>query len=198
MANNGASQIGEINMKRCLFFALCLLLSPISWALDVEGVEVPETTTVSNTSLQLNGAGVRTKMFFDIYVGALYLPSKAATTAEALEMAGPKQVTMTFLYKEVAQEKLTAAWDEGFQQNQSEQAMAELQERLLQFNSLFVTARKGDVFIFDFLADGSTRVTLNGKQAGDIPGADFQRALLAVWLGDKPADKGLKKAMLGE
>jgi hypothetical protein len=185
-------------MKRCLFFALCLLLSPGSWAVEVEGVEIPDSVTVADTSLQLNGAGVRTKMFFDIYVGALYLPAKTTTTTEALDMAGPKQVTMTFLYKEVAQEKLTAAWDEGFQQNQSEEAMAELRERLQQFNSLFVTAHEGDVFIFDFLADGSTRVTLNGKQAGSIPGADFQRALLTVWLGDKPADKDLKKGMLGE
>jgi hypothetical protein len=184
-------------MKRCLFFALCLLLSPGSWAVEVEGVEIPDSVTVADTSLQLNGAGVRTKMFFDIYVGALYLPSKAATTAEALEMAGPKQVTMTFLYKEVNREKLVTGWQEGFRQNQSEQAMAELQERLQQFNGLFVTAHEGDVFIFDFLSDGSTRVTLNGEQAGDIPGADFQRALLSVWVGDKPADKGLKKAMLG-
>jgi hypothetical protein len=137
-------------------------------------------------------------MFFDIYVGALYLPSKAATTAEALDMPGPKKVTMTFLYKEVDREKLVNGWDEGFRQNQSAEAMAKLQERLQQFNGLFVTARKGDVFIFDFLADGSTRVTLNGEQTGSIPGADFQKALLTVWLGDKPADKDLKKGMLGE
>jgi hypothetical protein len=185
-------------MKRFLLLVACLLLPPTSWALDVEGVEVPETTTVADASLQLNGAGVRTKMFFDIYVGALYLPSKTTTTAEALDMPGPKQVTMTFLYKEVDREKLVTGWNDGFQQNQTPEQMAKLAERLQQFNELFVTAREGDVFIFDFLADGSTRVTLNGKQAGSIPGADFQRALLAVWLGDKPADKGLKKAMLGE
>jgi hypothetical protein len=198
MTNNRALQIRGIFMKRILFFSISLLFSATSWALEVEGVEVPETATVSGKTLPLNGAGVRTKMFFDIYVGALYLPAKAATTAEALHMAGPKQVTMNFLYKEVDREKLINGWEEGFRLNQSEQEMAKLQDRLQKFNDLFITAHEGDQFVFDFLSDGSTRVTLNGKQAGSIPGADFQRALLTVWLGDKPADKELKKAMLGE
>jgi hypothetical protein len=32
---------------------------------------------------------------------------------------------------------------------------------------------------------------------GVIEGADFMQALWAVWLGEKPADSGLKKGMLG-
>jgi hypothetical protein len=41
-------------------------------------------------------------------------------------------------------------------------------------------------------------VALNGKPQGKpIAGADFQRALLAVWLGGKPVQADLKKAMLG-
>jgi hypothetical protein len=59
-------------------------------------------------------------------------------------------------------------------------------------------AKKGDVVAIDFLADGSTAVALNGKPQGKpIAGADFQRALLAVWLGGKPVQADLKKAMLG-
>ncbi len=184
-------------MRLSLFFAAFLLFSATSWAVDVEGVDVPESVTVSDKTLQLNGAGVRTKMFFDIYVGALYLPTSTTTTAGVLDMPGPKQVSMTFLYKEVDREKLTNGWEEGFRLNQPEEEMAGLKDRLQQFNDLFITAHKGDVFVFNFLADGSTNVILNGKEAGAIPGADFQRALLSVWLGEKPADKDLKKAMLG-
>ena len=50
--------------------------------------------------------------------------------------------------------------------------------------------------VIDFSADGIT-VSLNGEGRGKVPGAAFARALLKVWLGDKPADAGLKKAMLG-
>jgi hypothetical protein len=37
-----------------------------------------------------------------------------------------------------------------------------------------------------------------GEVLGTVQGEDFYRALLKVWLGDKPADKGLKKAWLGK
>jgi hypothetical protein len=32
---------------------------------------------------------------------------------------------------------------------------------------------------------------------GTIEGADFFQAVLRIWLGDKPADSGLKRGMLG-
>lgn len=183
-------------MRLRLLLGACLFMNA-SWAVEVEGVNVPESVTVTGRTLQLNGAGVRTKFFFDIYIGALFLPVKANTSAEVLSMSGPKQVSMTFLYSEVAREKLTAAWDEGFQNNLSETELAALKDRLEQFNGLFVTAHKGDVFTFEFLADGSTSVEFNGKEAGHIAGEDFQRALLLVWLGENPADGDLKMRMLG-
>ncbi len=184
-------------MMRNLIFVTCLFFASSVWAVEIEGVDVPESVTVSGKPLQLNGAGVRTKFFFDIYVGALYLPAKTEMVADALAMSGSKQVTMTFLYNEVAREKLVSAWDEGFRLNQSATAMAALDARLEQFNKLFVTAHKGDVYKFNLHTDGTTAVLLNGKELGRISGADFQQALLTVWLGDTPADSGLKQAMLG-
>jgi hypothetical protein len=31
----------------------------------------------------------------------------------------------------------------------------------------------------------------------DVPGADFNQALLRTWIGDRPGDTGLRNAMLG-
>jgi hypothetical protein len=185
-------------MQRALLITLSLLFMSTVWAAEVEGINVPESAVVSGKSLQLNGAGVRTKFFFDIYVGALYLPQKTTAAEEALTMPGPKQVSMTFIYEEVAREKLVSAWDEGFRLNQSAAEVAALKERLEQFNALFVTAHRGDTYLFNFNNDDSTSVVLNGREAGRISGADFQDALLAVWLGERPADNGLKSAMLGD
>lgn len=185
-------------MKTRLFAVLCGLFVSTAWAMDIEGVNVPDTTVVSGKTLQLNGAGVRTKFFFDIYVGALYLPEKSASASEAMAMAGPKQVTMTFLYKEVSREKLVAAWDEGFRLNLGSEALAPLLKRLEQFNSLFATVKAGDFYVFQFLGDGETSVNLNARELGRISGKDFQQALLSVWLGESPADHSLKKAMLGD
>jgi len=37
-----------------------------------------------------------------------------------------------------------------------------------------------------------TRIRINGHQKGVINGADFQHALLAIWLGKHPIGKSLK------
>jgi len=182
-------------MRSFLFFLAMILVTPLS-AAEIEGVDVPDSVQVAGKTLSLNGAGVRTKFFFDIYVGALYLRDKASTSEKALSLPNPKRLSMTFLYGEVGRERLVDGWIAGFEKNQSSEEMEKLKSRLDSFNAMFADARKGDVYIFDFLEDGKTLVTFNGKKAGVIEGADFQRALLEVWLGEKPADKGLRAAML--
>jgi chalcone isomerase-like protein len=62
---------------------------------------------------------------------------------------------------------------------------------------LFRTMRRGETIFIDLLPNGDTRVTINSEARGVVTGAEFQRALLKVWLGDKPADSDLKRAMLG-
>jgi len=57
-------------------------------------------------------------------------------------------------------------------------------------------AKTGDVVALDFVG-GETRVSHNGKSIGSITGAPFNDALMRIWLGDKPVQADLKKAMLG-
>jgi hypothetical protein len=185
-------------MKIFLSMAIMFLSVSSAAAIEVEGVDVPDSVIVAGKTLPLNGVGVRTKFFFDIYVGALYLPEKASTAAQAIGTTNPKRLTMTFLYDEVSRDKLVDGWNEGFEKNQSREAMKTLKGRLDQFNTMFGDGHRGDQFAFDFLEDGSTVVTLKAERAGVIEGTDFQRALLKVWLGDRPADKALKSAMLKE
>jgi len=40
-------------------------------------------------------------------------------------------------------------------------------------------------------------VDVNSKVQGTITGDDFARALLAIWLGPKPPNPGLKSGLLG-
>ncbi len=59
-------------------------------------------------------------------------------------------------------------------------------------------AKKGDVILLDYLPDSGVNLTVNAQPQGKpIPGEDFQRALLRIWLGDKPSNPDLKKGMLG-
>ncbi|MFZ2541526.1 MAG: chalcone isomerase family protein, partial [Gallionella sp.] len=70
-------------MKRFLLTAVLLFLCGASQALELAGVKLVDSVQIGNESLQLNGAGIRTGLFFKIYVGALYLPEKQ-TSAEAV------------------------------------------------------------------------------------------------------------------
>jgi hypothetical protein len=184
-------------MKLLWMVGLILGLVTNAYAVEVAGVQVADTANVSGQTLVLNGAGVRTKFFFDIYIGALYLPSKTTSAQTAINSKANKRVWMYFLYDEVSKDKLTYGWTKGFEKN-SKNNFEQLQARLNQFNSFFHDMKKGDTVAYDFNTDGTTTIIINGKSVGSILGEDFQQALLAVWLGKKPADDDLKEAMLGE
>lgn len=176
--------------------AWLVLVAPMAQAREVAGVTVPDTVEVEGERLALNGAGVRSRFFVKVYVGALYLKQPVQDAATAVEQAPPKRVLLHFLYKEVSAEKLVEAWNEGFEKNTLPEVRAALQSRIDRFNALFPTVRKGDTIRVDLLADGATRVAVNDQLRGTVPGADFQQALLRIWLGEKPADGDLKQAML--
>jgi len=177
--------------------SLLLLLPGGGHALELAGVTLPAQVTVADTRLELNGAGIRSKFFFDIYVGALYLPRKTRDAEAAITMDGPKRVTMHFLYKKVEREKLVDAWNEGFSNNLGRERFDALKPRLAAFNELFTTVRRGDTITLDYLPGAGTRVSINGQEKGRVPGGQFYAALLRVWLGDEPADEDLKEGMLG-
>lgn len=166
-------------------------------AREVAGVTLAEQAAVGDVPLQLNGAGVRRKFFIKVYVGALYLPDTATTTAAVLAQDGPRRMAMHILYSEISSQKLVDGWNDGFSANLSATQLRELQPRIDQFNALFDTVNAGDVVQLDYLPGTGTTVTINGDVKGSVPGRDFNDALLRIWLGEEPADNGLKKAMLG-
>jgi hypothetical protein len=43
-----------------------------------------------------------------------------------------------------------------------------------------------------------TRVIVEGQERITIPGEDFFRAMLHIWIGNKPVDGRLRDAMLGK
>ena len=156
-------------------------------------IALPDT----NKTVQLNGVGYRKKFFVKVYIGALYTERLARSRDEVVTMKGPNRVLMHFLHDEVSSEKLVDAWNEGFEENLSDEDMGKLRTQINKFNSMFPTVVKDDVIYIDYIPGTGTRVTINDEQKGVIAGKDFNNALLDIWLGDEPADKKLKKAMLG-
>jgi hypothetical protein len=59
-------------------------------------------------------------------------------------------------------------------------------------------AKKGMAILLDWQPGAGTVVAVDGKTRGKpIPGEDFYRALLRIWLGERPVQDDLKKALLG-
>ena len=174
-----------------------LLLFPAQ-AKELAGVTLPDEITAANDeSLTLNGMGLREKLWFDIYVGSLYVPKKTSVVVDILSQPGAMRIQMDFVYKEVESIKLLKAWKDGFEKNQSKARLKKLSSRIETFYSYFAdNAKKNDRFIFDYLPQQGTTISKNDTVLGVIKGDDFRNALLEIWLGNFPADKSLKKGML--
>lgn len=177
-------------------FVVCALMVPTVWAGELAEVTLPDEVTVGGTTLDLNGMGLRKKMWVKVYVAGLYLPSATADPATAVGSDGPKRVVMHFLTDKATKKKMDDAWLEGFESN-SPASFASLQDRVNTFTGYFGDMKVGDVIELTMIPGKGTTVVLNGDTKGVIEGDDFSAALLRVWLGNHPPDEDLKKGMLG-
>jgi hypothetical protein len=176
-----------------------LIYSTSVFSREISDVNIPETISMqaSNTELKLNGAGIRSKFFFDIYIGSLYLESTSNSLEQINKLSGEKSIRMHFLYSEVSKEKLTNGWLDGFKNNLSNDEYEKLLPSIKRFNSFFTDVKKGDTINLNFIPEQATQVVINDKVSGVVEGDDFFPALLRIWLGSEPADSDLKRAMLG-
>ena len=186
-------------MKKILLLICCLFLSWNASAMEVAGVKLADGIHLGNHDLVLNGAGLRTRFFFKVYVAALYLGEKTHVAEAALDQSGVKRVSMHIL-REISDEKMLNAFNEVMIANHTPAEMQALEPQLKELTAIFHAVGKvkdGDVVNLDYFPDSGTQIIVNGVQRGNIPGAAFNRALLKIWLGDKPAQADLKQEMLG-
>jgi len=168
-------------------------------AMEISGVDIPDSITLqgSDATLVLNGAGLRKKLFMKIYAGALYLPEKMADEQAILSDPGPASVDMYIIYSEISKEKIIGGWEDGLKANLTQLELDSFRPRLDQFNTMFKAVQKGDTIRIAYLPDIGTEVRINDEWRGVIPGNDFYRALLKIWIGASPVNPSLKDDMLG-
>ena len=190
-------------MKRTIL-AMSLAVAALGvQAAEVGGVKLEDKLRLTPTGpeLVLNGAGIRTRVFFKVYVGGLYLTEKKGTAAEVIGLAGPTRVSMTML-RDLTAQQLSEGLADGIRNNSSaaeQEALKARVDELVGIMNALGEAKKGDTILLDFLPESGTRMVVNGQPRGKpITGDDFYRALLRIWLGDKPVDDDLKKGMLGQ
>ena len=173
-------------------------LSPTSSHAQVEiaGVTVPATVDAGVQSLVLNGAALRKKAVFKVYVAGLYLPAKNTDASAILAADGPRELRMEFV-RDVGKDKMCEAWDESLKNNTPD-ADAQLQGEFKELCGWMQDLKKGDVMSFTYLPASGTTVAIAGQTKGSIAGKPFADALFKSWIGPKPGPgEGFKRDLLG-
>ena len=172
----------------------------IAATVDVSGVKLEDSISLKDSTLQLNGAGIRFKAIFKVYTAGLYLGKKAGTPEEVLAATGSKRVTITML-RDIDANELGKLFTRGVEDNSPRAEFSQLVPGLLRMGQMFAdqkTLKTGDTFTIDWIPGTGTITTVRGAVQGDpIKEVAFFNALLRIWLGPSPADYRLKDALLG-
>ena len=173
----------------------------LAQAVNIAGVKYDDTVDVRGTKLHLNGAGVRYKFVVKVYTAGLYLTKKAATSEEALAMAGPKKMSITML-RDIDSSELGKLFTRGVEDNMDKAAFSKLIPGLVRMSQLFTDIKHlkaGDTFSIEWVPGTGTVISVKGQQQGEpFKEPEFYNALLRIWLGPAPADWKLKDALLGK
>jgi hypothetical protein len=182
-------------MKNLLVLVVLLLLTANSQALEVAGVSIPETISIGSHVLKLNGYGIRKKFFVSVYVGSLYTAATVSSLAEALNDPDDKLIRMVFVHKKVGRDKIVEAFAEGFARNTPElSGSSEARQFLALFRNDFSS---GDTVDLELGKSGKVVIRHNDRVLGALESPLLAQGILAIYLGEHPADDDLKKGMLG-
>jgi hypothetical protein len=182
-----------------LFMAALIPAAALASGLQVAGIEIAEQARVADGKLFLNGTGVRRLFGFRVYVAALYLPEPARSASQILEHDQPRRLQITLLRDTSAEQNL-GALKGGLIDNNSEAELDAIQNEINRFLAALHQVHEvptGTVIQIDYQPGKGTRTRVGDHDLGLVPGERFNRALLKIWLGDKPIQHSLKQSLLG-
>ena len=169
-------------------------------AVELAGVKVEDAVTVSGTKLQLNGAGIRYKGPFKVYVGDLYTTRRVSSLDDLIAAPGPKRLSMTFL-REINSTEFGKLLTRGMEDNVSKQELSKIIPGMFKMGDIFAANKSfapGDVCSLEWDPAKGLSVYAKGKlQAEPFKDPAFYRALMSIWFGNTPADWKLKDELLG-
>ena len=174
-------------------FTILAIISTFSFGVKISDINMPDSL---QNNLVLNGAGIRSKFFFDLYVGGLYLKQKNKDSLEIINSNEPMAIRLHITSSLITSKKMQDATMEGFE-NSTNKKMEAIKNKISQFIDVFKEEIKdGDIYDFIYKNNAIT-IYKNSKPITTIKGLKFKKALFGIWLCDKPAQKSLKKKMLG-
>lgn len=187
-------------MKKAVALCFCITLACacLCQAKDIAGISMPDRLQADGQSLILNGAGVRTKFFMDMYAAGLYLIKQQHAAEKIIAADEPMALRLHIISGLITGEKMEAATREGFA-NSTTGGTAPPAEKIESFIAVFrESINKKDIYDFVYVPNSGTQISKNGKLKARIQGRDFKQALFGIWLGAKPAQESLRRQLLGK
>jgi hypothetical protein len=177
-----------------------MALNALAASVEVSGVKFEDTAEVHGSKLQLNGAGVRYKAIFKVYVAALYVGKKTVIPSEVISQPGPKRLSITMV-RDIDANELGKLLTRGMEDNMGRSEMSKLIPGLLRMGQIFSEQKRlasGDNFMIEWIPGTGSVITVKGRVQGEpFKEPEFFKALMWIWLGQSPADWKLKDALLG-
>lgn len=178
--------------------AIVLSTTAATAQIKVGGAVLPATETFYGETVTLNGAGVREKLWIDLYAAGLYLNEKTTDAKKVLNAEKPMAIKLHIVSKLISSDKMISAVTEGFEKSTNGNT-APIQKEINTLISFFKEdIKKDDIFDLVYLPSKGIIAYKNGEEKGVVPGKEFKKALFGIWLSNSPADDNLKEQMLAQ
>jgi len=168
-------------------------------ARTIGGVNMEETFKAGDSTLILNGAGIREKFFTDIYVAGLYLKEKNSDFKKIMSMDESMAIKIKITSTLITAERFKEACEGGFERTTNGNTKPLRAKIDLAYTAFAQKFNVGDVYDIVYIKGTGTNFYKNGQLITKVDGLDFKAALFGIWIIDKPSHKNekLRKGMLG-
>ena len=186
-------------IQKLLALLITLALVPSgAMSLEIAGKTLPDEFKAGQETLILNGAGLRTKYFMNIYAAGLYVKTKSTDPEQLINADDPMALKIIVISSLLTKDHLVTALLKGYKKFTGGN-LAPLQERIDQFIEAHTGEIKpDDVYEYIYIPEQGISMYKNGTFAITIKGLDYKKATFGIWLGKKPVLENLKKGLLGK
>ena len=191
-------------MRALLLVALLTAACFASFAahadVEIDGVKYASAFKIDGRTVLLNGAATKTsKLGVRDFSVAIYAEKKAGSVDALCTMRGSKRISYKILRRMTADGMgfLTRSAEANLDRTDYVKALGGLARlaALLGSHPSFVD---GDTLALDYQPGVGTFFSLNGKRDNQpVKEPEFFKAMLLVWVGDKPVDQRMKAEILG-
>lgn len=168
-------------------------------AATLEGQRFEETARLGDSTLRLNGLGLRGVAWIKAFVAGLYVAAPSKDAAQLLAMPGAKRVRLKIMLSASSHE-LTKSLVGRIEDHEPEAVRAKLGERLGTLATMIDGLGElapGDTLDLDFMPDKGLSLRYNEKAVGQaLPGEDLYRSVLKIFVGEHPVDSRMKEGLL--